>query len=95
MATWVYPRGLSLTQLTSATFIDDEAKIAEFAADEAPDEVYDVLLKGGLRMERIRRGLPEKKQRLLALTFGHYLSAPELRQLLSHKTEPKEGKDSK
>ena len=83
--TWVSTFGLSLGQRAAARKIDSETHILDLVARQLPPSIYQVL-DCGVRMNmNATDPLPGDKQRLLAQTFGQYLTVSELEKLLERK----------
>lgn len=87
--TWIFPQGLSLSELCAAKFVDNENKIVELVNLELDDRIYKVLSLGG-----IKTGSPSwwkkpikslEKKKLLAFTFAHYLNVGDLERLVASK----------
>lgn len=85
---WVFPWNLSLKQLVAVKSIDDEQALVEYvAAGDALDSSIFVALDNHLRtFHSAKKKLPSIKQRLLARTFGRYLTLDELKTLVDRKT---------
>ena len=94
---WVFPWDLSLKQLVAVKSIDDEQALVEYvAAGDALDSSIFVALDNHLRtFHSAKKKLPSIKQRLLAHTFGRYLTLDELKELVDRKTREQLAEEEK
>lgn len=85
---WIFPHGLSLAQLVAAKSVGKEDKVLELVASPGTEEVYAVLDQGLVLDSWFPRpALWPSQQRLLAHTFGHYLTVEELERLVADKKQ--------
>ena len=76
---WIFPQGLSITQLAAAKLVDNQAAVLSLMSIDLHPSVYETIAQGWvLGWPRPESDLSGPKQPALARLFGRYLTVEQL-----------------